>query len=174
MGMDVYGKKPKSPAGEYFRNNVWFWHPLWDYCVTKHGDIIGPEVAENGHFNSGAGLNQTKARQLGNALMSDLALGVVHKYKEDYDKHLASIPREDCFICGGTGIRTDEVGKEAGQDVKELDEELAVLLGRTHGWCNGCNGEGLRESWSSNYPFTVENVREFAEFLLECGGFEIC
>ncbi|QOR55575.1 MAG: hypothetical protein UMS36scaffold28_65 [Phage 59_13] len=29
MGMDVYGVKPKSKQGEYFRNNVWSWRPLW-------------------------------------------------------------------------------------------------------------------------------------------------
>jgi hypothetical protein len=28
MGMDVYGKEPKSDKGEYFRNNVWWWRPL--------------------------------------------------------------------------------------------------------------------------------------------------
>lgn len=26
----------------------------------------------------------------------------------------------------------------------------------------------------THYPLSVQNVREFAEFLLECGGFEIC
>lgn len=28
MGMDLYGKKPLNPVGEYFRNNVWWWRPL--------------------------------------------------------------------------------------------------------------------------------------------------
>ena len=32
MGMDVYGIAPTSERGEYFRNNVWWWRPLWDYC----------------------------------------------------------------------------------------------------------------------------------------------
>ena len=33
MGMDVFGKNPTDEKGAYFRNNVWFWHPLWDYCL---------------------------------------------------------------------------------------------------------------------------------------------
>jgi hypothetical protein len=27
MGMDVYGE-----SGNYFRNNVWWWRPLANYC----------------------------------------------------------------------------------------------------------------------------------------------
>jgi hypothetical protein len=174
MGMDVYGVKPKSKAGEYFRNNVWWWHPLWDYCSAKHIDIIGEHLAEHGHYNSGYGLSEERARELGEALLADIEAGITAQWKVDWDSQIAQIPRETCFICHGSGIRDDELGKENGQDTKELDPELAILLGRTHGWCNGCNGEGLRDSWASNYPFEVENVKEFAEFLLECGGFEIC
>jgi hypothetical protein len=174
MGMDVYGKKPKSETGEYFRNNVWWWHPLWDYCVAKHGDIIGPDVADSGHYNSGAGLNATRSRELGEALLADIEAGITAQWKIDRDMEIAQIPRETCFVCHGSGIRDDELGKSDGQDVKELEPELAILLGRTNGWCNGCNGEGLRDSWASHYPFEVSNVREFAEFLVDSGGFEIC
>ena len=48
---------------------------------------------------------------------------------------------------------------------KQLEEALAVLLGRTHGTCNGCGGEGKVASWEASYPFSAENVQEFAEFL---------
>ena len=39
MGMDVYGKNQTSEKGSYFRNNVWWWRPLWNYCEELHGDI---------------------------------------------------------------------------------------------------------------------------------------
>lgn len=173
MGMDVYGKKPRSKTGEYFRNNVWWWHPLWEYCVTNHPTLIDVNTAEYGHYNSGAGLDAAAARKLGEALLTDIAEGITHRYQEGYYASIAAIPRETCFCCGGTGIRTDAVGVEMHQNVKELDAELALLLGRTHGWCNGCNGEGLIDPPETSYPFEVRNVREFAEFLLDCGGFEI-
>ena len=33
MGMDVFGLAPKEEKGEYFRNNVWWWRPLWDFVA---------------------------------------------------------------------------------------------------------------------------------------------
>ena len=40
--------------------------------------------------------------------------------------------------------------------------------------CNGCEGKGKRKDWMTNYPFSLENVKAFADFLEKCGGFEIC
>lgn len=173
MGMDVYGRTPVSDRGSYFRNNVWWWRPLWEYCYINHPDIVNNKLAEEGHYNSGAGLDDAGAKQLGEALLKDIADGVTEKYKEDYYAAIAEIPRDTCFICNGSGIRTDDIGKSMGQDTKELDEHTALMLGRTHGWCNSCHGEGMTDPPASMYPFEVSNVREFAEFLLDCGGFEI-
>jgi len=39
--------------------------------------------------------------------------------------------------------------------------------------CNGCSGEGQREHTMSGYPFSEENVEEFAEFCIHSGGFRI-
>ena len=41
MGMDVIGLKPTSKEGEYFRNNVWWWGPLADYCMEVAPDNYG-------------------------------------------------------------------------------------------------------------------------------------
>lgn len=32
MGMDVYGKKPDSEAGKYFRASIWSWRPIHAMC----------------------------------------------------------------------------------------------------------------------------------------------
>ena len=31
-----------------------------------------------------------------------------------------------------------------------------------------------KENWAASYPFYAENVKNFAEFCQESGGFEIC
>ena len=172
MGMDVFGKSPTSKKGEYFRNNVWWWHPLWEYCLTQHGDICA-KVTE-GHYNSGDGLDADDAKALGAALLADIETGATAKYEAEYNTLLSSLPLHDCTFCEGTGIRGDEVGMKSGMPTRALDEAAAILYGRTHGWCNACQGSGKEPDWATNYPFNVANVREFAEFLLECGGFEIC
>jgi|694.fasta_scaffold143088_3 hypothetical protein len=172
MGMDVYGNNPRSERGEYFRNNVWWWRPLAEYCENVHPDLVGD--AEMWHYNDGYGLDDAGATALGQALVSDLADGTAEDWEKEYRQFLADLPRQDCELCGTTGIRTDEVGVKMGQHERALDAEVAILVGRDFGWCNGCNGVGTRENWAAGYPFSLDNLREFANFLVECGGFRIC
>jgi hypothetical protein len=173
MGMDVYGHNPSSERGQYFRNNVWWWRPLWDYCCQVGAEIIDEEIAEQGHYNDGAGLGEDESQALANLLLEELASGRTSDFERKHREYLASLPREDCDYCEATGIRTDEVGEEMGMPTKELPEEMQILTGRTHGWCNGCQGVGTRESFGANYPFSVDNVKEFAEFIKDSGGFAI-
>ena len=42
------------------------------------------------------------------------------------------------------------------------------------GQCNGCQGKGSVRPFSTNYPFDLENLKEFADFCEQSGGFEIC
>ncbi|NBS92166.1 MAG: hypothetical protein EBS91_00065 [Betaproteobacteria bacterium] len=171
MGMDVYGKAPTDDAGEYFRNNVWWWRPLWNYC-----EHVAPELCKevDGHSNAGSGLDAEGAQKLAAILFAEIRSGRTKKYEEDYRAELAALPREVCSLCEGTGIRTDKVGQDMGMPTRELPPEVAILTGRTHGWCNGCDGVGTKEHWAAGYPFDVSNVDEFALFLESCGGFSIC
>jgi hypothetical protein len=170
MGMDVIGKNPASETGEYFRNNVWFWRPLWNYCLEVAPDLC---AAVNGHYNDGEGLDADDARTLGIRLQAEIDAGRTAAYEAEYNAYLASLPRHDCEWCGGTGIRTDEVGISLGQPTQALTADIAAIVGRTHGTCNGCRGEGRRDDSEMSYPFSVDNVREFALFLVDSGGFHI-
>lgn len=172
MGMDVYGKNPKSEAGSYFRRNVWGWHPLWDYVENQHPEIA--ELVEYAHSNDGDGLDEEKSLELAKLLMDDYNSGRVAEYITERNKALSELPFEDCQICEGTGIRTDELGVQAGWPEKELEPDIAIIVGRTNGSCNACGGVGKRENWATNYYLEEDDIKEFADFLVECGGFEIC
>ena len=172
MGMDVYGSNPKNPQGDYFRANVWFWRPLWSYAVEMFPDLVGDDP-EDGFFNSGYGLRDMDAADLGEALLKSVADGTADEFRLKYYADLADLDREDCVWCDTTGIRTDDVGIKAGQHEKALEPEIASLVGREFGWCNGCNGIGTRPHFLHNYPFEIEIVKEFGEFLVASGGFEI-
>jgi hypothetical protein len=171
MGMDVYGNNPISEKGEYFRNNVWWWRPLWDFC-----EEIAPELTQgvNGHYNDGDGLDEEGAKALANILTISLSEGVVDTYEQKRKEYLDSLPKEPCKYCEATGVRTDNVGVEHGMDVQVLSDAEASALGRTIGYCNGCQGKGVTDSWETHYPFSRTNVEEFAEFLADSGGFKIC
>lgn len=155
MGMDVIGRFPISERGQYFRNNVWWWHPLWHYCMSVAPDIIPRDNL--GHSNDGWGLPDRKARKLADRLAAALASGETEQYAKDYATYLEQLPDESCTICGGTGHRAVPPNIGPG------------LLS-----CNGCNETGRVPSFEKHYPFSVENVREFEAFLRDCGGFRIC
>ena len=172
MGMDVIGNDPRSERGAYFRNNIWWWHPLATFVQDFY-----PEIArgcQHWHTNDGDGLDGDDATRLADAIFADIKSGKVAEYDQNYRRALSELPMEDCDWCGATGIRTDEVGVQMGFPDRELGEAEAVLTGRTRGWCNGCGGVGRKASWDANYPFSEENVKNFAEFLADCGGFAIC
>jgi len=171
MGMDVMGNNATSERGSYFRNNVWWWHPLAGLITQQYPDIA--DKCEHWHSNDGDGLNADDSYKLAQLLQTDIDSGALANYETDYRNKMASLPRTDCTICDATGIRTDELGVREGFTTKELSTENQILTGRILGWCNGCDGAGTCESFEGNYGFSVENVQEFVEFLRECGGFSI-
>ena len=157
MGMDVYGKKATSVKGRYFRNSVWGWHPLANYC-----QVVAPSIAKKckyWHTNDGAGLSGEDSLLLAGMLEVEVGSGRCAAYEKEYEAARAALPKETCEFCSGTGARTDTVGKQNGLDKP--------------GGCNGCAGTGQKENWDASYPFSVDNVKEFITFLNHSGGFEI-
>ena len=119
----------EANPGFYFRNNCWFWRPLWDYCYYLEGDIntvdwiISEKLYQDGHSNNGEGLNAEDAKKLGQSLLLAIHRGDTIKYQAEYM-----------------------------QEQEELD----------------------KDDFNKHYPFDVENVKAFAEFCIDSGGFEIC
>ena len=154
MGMDVIGKNPTKPEGKYFGSNVWYWHPLWDYCET-----IAPEITSrvrNAHFNDGDGLEAAEALRLGERLTEEIESGRALEAVEKFNAERNSIPNERCDICDGTGKRAEP-----------------PAIGPGNMPCNACGGKGERRPISAWYGMHIEHVKKFAEFLKHCGGFEI-
>ena len=89
-------------------------------------------------------MDDEKAKALSKILLETLSDGRCVVYEAQYNFDVSQLPNEDCNICGKTGIRTDEVGKEHGMDVKALSDDEAIVLGRETGWCNGCNCLGWK------------------------------
>lgn len=172
MGMDVYGKNPVNETGQYFRRNVWGWHPLWGYVEDTYPEIA--ELVEHAHSNDGDGLGARNAKKLAKLLMSDYETGKAKEYVEERNKAISELPFDECRLCAGTGIRTDEIAVNAGMPTQELRPDIAIIVGRTHGTCNACSGLGKTEPWASNYYLEADDIKEFAEFLVNSGGFEIC
>ena len=162
MGMDVMGKAASTEEGKYFRNNVWWWRPLWDYC-----ERVAPKLTKKVKYaqtNDGDGLDTENSLALAAVLRAKIEEGHTAAYEVAYEKWRKSLPQLTCNICGGTGRRAEP-----------------PIAGPGDYPCNGCGGDrqfdlpgtGLKQHPDSHYPFSEENVMEFATFLEGCGGFEI-
>lgn len=158
--MDVYGIEPITDKGEYFRNNIWWWRPLWDYCE----ELYQPCQEVSGHTNDGEGLNGEQAKELGGILLREISLGNTLAYQEKYEAELESAPDVPCDFCSGVGIVQVQEGW-----IDYVEGEVTF-----RDPCNGCEGKGSKRPFQTHYPFAVENVQEFAEFCINSGGFQIC
>jgi len=152
---DKYWKQQRAfedvNPGNYFRNNVWWWRPLWHYVCQVCDDILTGEDMNGCTDNSGYKIDETKALQIGIRLHAAVYDGSAQEWKEGYDKEVAQLPKEPCFRCNGNN---------RGHNKKKD--------------CKPCDKTGERENFQANYPFDVENVKAFATFCVESGGFEVC
>ena len=153
MGFDLYGEAPAAKDGGYFRNNVWWWRPLWQYVCNACPGVLTKRDGNEGCHNNGHLISATKAQRIAQRLRALLASGDVKRYERQYRARLRALPLETCERCRGAGTRNDKPVK---------------------GRCNACDGRGKREAWATHYPFSADNVREFAEFCQRSGGFRIC
>jgi hypothetical protein len=173
MGMDVYGKKPTSTEGEYFRANVWYWHPLWSCCEELYPALAGK--VKHGHDNSGDGLNKPDSLALAALLKRDIDNGVIAKYVKEYTEYIDSLPLEDCQYCEATGKRAWSSEHPAvSQAVKDdpnsvMNENSEYILE-----CNSCKGTTKIKSFQTWYPMDLDLMIEFQKFLEHSGGFKIC
>ena len=156
MGFDVHGNRGDS----YFRNNVWYWKPLWNYVAEVCN--LDATMHEAGLYNDCYAISETKANEIASTLFQELKANRTQSYDLKYKKYLKELPYKTCEYCDGTGFRNDDVIK---------------------GDCNVCNTEHTRnkgipigkvENWETSYPFDVDNVRDFAQFCADSGGFKIC
>jgi hypothetical protein len=160
MGMDVFGKNPAGEQGKYFRNNVWWWRPLAEYCVEVAPDICAP--CKYWQSNDGDGLDADGAAALATALQHEVDENRTLAYALRRASAQEQMPNEPCSICAGSGTRLPIPQGGAG-DLKTGGIK-----------CNGCDGSGYVRPSATHYWFSVENVVRFIAFLRESGGFEIC
>ena len=72
MGMDVCGN-----SGNYFRANIWGWHPLARYC-QQVGYFLS-EACRYWHTNDGDGLAAYEADLLGRTILREIELEILKR-----------------------------------------------------------------------------------------------
>lgn len=190
MGMDIYGRKPTSEKGKYFRAGIVTWGPLCSYIL----DVAPKEITARctkWNYNDGIGLGATAARRLGDFLLEEISAGHTAKYRQQRDVWIESLPRKTCECCNGTGFRFPRERDIADRDYFDqalllrlqksgistlADAEAAVKASRRLkgiGWCNACHGVGTLQPEELYGVFREDAVQAFAEFARDSGGFSI-
>ena len=111
-----------STDGAYFKNNVWFWRPLWNFVSKCCNDILTEKDIEHGYYNSGHKINKTKSKRMASRLRQFFKDGSIASYETWYTRQISQLKEGD---------------------------------------------------WNKNYPFSIQNIREFERFCEHSGGFEI-
>ena len=150
MGYDVFGNAPKNKQGEYFRANIWWWPPLWDYCTE-----VAPEITNNVEYaysNDGDGLDAQDAEALANALDLSLLTGTAMEKEEAYNAALAEFPMKPCPMQPEDGNHDECLMCDGKNEIRDVPFVASMEL----------------------KPFAVDLVKEFMTFCRYSGGFKIC
>ena len=119
---DDYEEWQEENCGVYFRNNVWFWRPLWSFVCGACDDILTRKDVEQGCYNDGHKISKTKSKRIASRLRKYLEDGHVDAYESWYARKVSQLKDDDC---------------------------------------------------NRNYPFSIDNVKEFERFCEHSGGFQI-
>jgi hypothetical protein len=125
---EEYEEYHDNNPGIYFRNNVWWWRPLWSFITSTCDDILTEKDIVSGSYNDGRTISRAKAMKIAKRIEKLANDGSLDKYAETYDK------------------QRKKLAESTDKDTK----------------------------FFSNYPFDKDNVKRFATFCKESGGFKIC
>jgi hypothetical protein len=158
-------KFEKENKGYYFRNNVWWWRPLANYIID-HTGCVDRDDEDKWHENGGHEVDEETAKMIAQQLKHLVSTGhtetFAKEHMEEYEK---------------ATLHNEAVEKK----MQEFQEQMDKKYGRDIAPAN-YNADDYKiwnsiysmKNWKASYPFNVDNVKEFAEFAEESGGFSIC
>lgn len=156
----------KDNPGIYFRSNVWYWRPVVEW-LTEHIEVLDEDDLQGLSYNDGHIINVNVANIIAKTIAEHNKSGQLEEWVKHKKVEILMLGMENCELCEATGVRTDSIIFNAGL-------EPFTKNGREGFKCNGCNGEGQRPPFQSNYPYSANTLIQFGIFCGESGGFQIC
>ena len=93
--MKAKWKWQEENDGAYFRNNVWFWRPLWNYVCQLCDEFHTDQDMEKGGWNDGHSISKTKARMIARRLRMALEEGHVELTEANWKKEQEELEDDD-------------------------------------------------------------------------------
>tara|TARA_R100001594_G_scaffold149791_1_gene208656 strand:+ start:817 stop:1317 length:501 start_codon:yes stop_codon:yes gene_type:complete len=106
----------EANPGVYFRNNVWWWRPLWSFVCNRCQDILTKEDIRHGSFNDGWEIEGKKAYRIGMRLKKLVEDGEVALYAAHHEverDNLKDSDDEDEQFVSNYPFNTENVDKFA-------------------------------------------------------------
>lgn len=154
--------------GVYFRNNVWWWRRLADY-ILDHTKCVDEADFDKWHENSGHEVDEETAEQIANQLEHLIATGHTQKYKQEIDDEIKKAEEHNNKVEQMLSELRLEVAKVTGKDAEKI-APADYPNPQKEKWHKIIDQQDYR----ANYPFNIDNVKEFIEFARNSGGFRIC
>ncbi len=155
--------------GDYFRNNVWWWRPLWNFVCESCDDFLTDKDMGKGDSNSGYKISKTKAIKISKRLFEELANGNVDNLERQHTLRMAKAEAHNKEV----REELDRITKEC-KDKFPIHADKLVPANYPEPYKTQWDETYAKEDWAASYPFNAENVKNFAEFCQQSGGFTIC
>ena len=81
--------------GIYFRNNNWWWRPLWMYVIDICKDIVTEKDMTSGSFNDGHLISKLKSKRIAKRIRDSEASGDLDLYCTTYNLEQKELPKDD-------------------------------------------------------------------------------
>ena len=163
---DVY--ETDNP-GAYFRNNVWFWRPLWQFVVETCEDYMTVDEIDSGNSNSGHRISEETALYIAKQLSEKIADGTVDKREREWELKREKAKAHNKEV----RAEMDRITKEC-KDKFPIHADKLVPANYPEPYNTQWQEAYSKENWDASYPFSKENIKDFATFCMQSGGFEIC
>ena len=154
-----------SQSGTYFRNNVWWWRPLAHYVLT-HTKVIDEDKKKSWSYNDHCIVEDEEAIQIAKQLRYLIDKGHTKRFSAEWEARRKTLE-----------LHNDKIEKELDNHVKDVQRKMndSNLAPKDFPKEDYDKWEKIyrRRNSDANYPFSIKNVEEFAEFCENSGGFSI-
>lgn len=153
--------------GNYFRNNVWWWRPLWTFTCDHCADFLTEDDMNGGCYNDSYIITENKAIAIAERLYEALKEPETQEYLDNHMKAMEKAKKHNEMI---------------EQEKKALDEIAVAITGDKNvapidypkDLKKKFDELMKKRDWASSYPINRENIENFARFAEQSGGFSIC
>tara|TARA_R100001591_G_scaffold105920_1_gene114172 strand:+ start:1120 stop:1719 length:600 start_codon:yes stop_codon:yes gene_type:complete len=157
--------KYQEQKGTYFRNNVWWWRPLAHY-VLEYTKVINEDKKKCWSYNDHCIVEDEEAAQIAKQLKYLIDSGHTKKFARDWEIRRKKIEKHNEKVEKELEKHTKQVRNKmrnsnlAPKDFPKADKKIWDKIYH-------------KRNSDASYPFSIENVEEFAEFCEYSGGFSI-